>query len=147
MSMLNWGVIVLKDGKLLGETKDQNITYTELGDGVGGKLVLNQLNMCFHNDYVGLGKEQKNQYFSTIFYDFSRFCVPLLKKVHYWQYGGITLKTKVIADGMYLTSFKLNNSFYKVISGYDVSLHSWYRKSAKRAIKKALQKNLERSSK
>lgn len=135
MSLLDWGVIALKDGKVLPETKNKDIAYSAIADGIGGKLQLIRANVYFYGD----GVRENNS--KNVIIDFASQINFKNKKACYWQYAGINFKTKEITDYMYLTKFKLNNSFYAVISGYDVSLSRWFEKSSERAIKKALRAN------
>ena len=182
MAEIDFGVITIKNGKLLPENEQKGNYQGEMG-----QLWLPQIGLFFRRTYIGKinpnnSKESDGEflrfndlinslyYLSNITQDYDNdYQKP--HYVKYWSYNKINFKTKFVGHvvkklepfdqddyfddvkrcpevevtPIYETSFKLNNDFYHVLHGYDISLKNncWYR-STKTIINKFLKKHLQK---
>lgn len=145
MAGIDWGVIALKDDKLLPNNGKTII------QGAGGSVKIG--NIIFDKFAAMNQKAFEHAYFDQsdihgdfIYYNFddmvySGHSYPY-KRVLNWLYNGVEFHTKRLDSGIYLTVFSINEGstyhFYRILQGYDVSLDSCYNKAVIRDIQKFL---------
>lgn len=134
MAGIDWGVIALKNGKLMLERK------YDIVQGAAGHIKIGSLIFDRATAQNSIAFQQINQcqeFTEESFY--LNFDNELYLKNKYaltWQYNGTIFKTKQVGDSIYLTKFKYRDNFYQVLQGYDVSLESCYEKQTIKFISK-----------
>lgn len=119
MAGVDWGVIALKNGKLMPEQ------YGVISQGTGGTATIGPVVF----DRTEVFRSVKD--FADYFFDdgdfhgmgFANELYLQNKYVLHWQQDNIQFKTKRIENAnCYLTTFKYQGDFYRVLQGYDISL-------------------------
>lgn len=134
MAGIDWGIIALKNHKLIPESK-----YDIIQGAAGHAKIENTIfdRNCALN---GVSFQQINTceaFTDESFYlNFDNELYLKNKYAIYWNHNGIQFKTKRIAESIYLTNFNYNNDFYQILQGYDISLNSCYSKQVIKLIKK-----------
>lgn len=130
MSLLNTGVIALKNKKLIPISENVH-------QGAAGYFRIPELdNLTFSIEAAGT-KISNNAHEMEVVRDFS-YIQQANEKVLYWNFRGIQFKTKVIGHSIYLTKFNLDDNHYQVMQGFYVSLDTFYSKQTKKMVKRFL---------
>lgn len=163
MAGLDWGVITIKDGKLMPETDEKDLYISQ---GAGGEACFN--NLIFDRDMIleALSEDYHSGYNRPLYHLANKFdrsqwdedlCDYVKQphiKVFHWSYQGIDFVTKELickyhkdfTKPIYLTNihkifetkFNYKGHWYHILQGHDVSLDTYYHKSVKDIINKRL---------
>lgn len=131
MAMLDYGVLVFKDGKMLENTDGDD---NSVRNGAGGHFTHKQSGVNFYRmsikNHVDIDSAtERVSLFSKLTYG--------RKKVLQSDVGGLSIRTKEIYPQTYMSTFKdVNGDTYKVIQGYDVGLSNFHSKQREKVIKK-----------
>lgn len=140
MAAIDWGVIALKDGKIMPENTNPD---RYVFPGAGGVISIGSLK--FGKTSV-LGKEHAIEWAyssnseNAFRVDFMSELTGIRKKVLYWSYNGNCFKTKKVAKSVYLTKFKYQGHFYQVLQGYDIGFSNFWHERSKKLVKRFLRK-------
>lgn len=137
MAGIDWGVIALKNGKLMPEKEE------EIYQGAGGQVsigpVIFDRTTVFTNEEDFIAYYHKYADFNGI--NFCDFLYDDHKRVLNWDYQDISFKTKALDNECcFFTTFKYQGDFYHVLQGYDISLDSFWHESTKKLVKRFLKK-------
>ena len=136
MAGIDWGVIALKNGKIM-PNKEETIYQGAGGMANIGPVIFDRTVVFTHEkDFIAYYHEYKD--FNGI--DFYKLYVDH-KRVLNWGYKGINFKTKALNNECcFLTMFKYHGDFYHILQGYDISLNSYWHKSTKKLVEGFLKK-------
>lgn len=141
MAMLDFGVITIKNNKLLEETEGIGWLVKQ---GAGGEFLHQPSGVVFYKTSI---KDDLDVEKATVRVYMSDELSYLKKKVNYLEINGLSIKTKEICDGTYLSEFKDGNGDrYKVIFGFDVGFKYYWKKKNGDAIKKILKQYTGRTT-
>lgn len=136
MAGIEWGVIALKNSKIISE-KEYEIRQGAAGHIKIGNIIFDR--DCALNDSAYQQINQCQEFTEESFYlNFDNELYLKSKYAMNWQYDNISFKTKKLSDSIYLTKFKYQNIFYQILQGYDISLESCYQKQTIKLIKKLI---------
>lgn len=135
MAAIDWGVIALRDGEIIPEdTNPANYVFQGAGGIVSiGKLKFSKTSVLSRDHATELAYDWYPEDVFSI--DFMSKITGTGKKILYWSYNGTSFKTKETAKSVYLTQFKYQGHFYRILQGYDISLGSYWHKSTKKLVK------------
>lgn len=124
MAGIDWGVIALKNGKLMTEKRNDN--SESISQGAGGSALIGSV--VFDRSVVFYSMNDFSDYYFGYgdFHgiDFANEFYLQRKYVLHWQQGNVQFKTKRLKNtNCYLTTFKYQGNFYRVLQGYDIALH------------------------
>ena len=132
MSLLDSGVIAIKDGQLVSESD-------RCRQGTGGWFELEDTDISFWGGGFGkkINSQKKNAEKKA--YPFWKLQISN-RFVDHWQCNDIDFKIKLLGKGksIALISFTYSKIHYHVILGYDVSLDQWWYGRTKKEINRLL---------
>lgn len=156
MAEIDYGVITVKNGRLMKNTPDRKITDRNIVyQGSSGELKLDKLNLNFWKYYVteltntneadkipDFMEKANGYYWSDKKED---FVTGKKHRAIYWKYRNVQFKTKILTyyqndekdvEYIFWTKFRYNGDWYNVIQGYDVSLNYFHSRNAGKIVQK-----------
>lgn len=138
MAVIDYGIIVLRDGKLLKENEN-------LSQGTNGFFRVGDLEfghtVVFNRRPFVYSYDDTPKFEPKMYIDFENALYYDKRHVLYWTDNTINYCTKYLDSSMYITTFKYNKGYYKVLQGHDVSLDRCYHRKSIKNIQKFLGKN------
>lgn len=137
MAGIDYGVITYKNSQLVEPDNYEG----EVRQGAFGEFVHDSTGVVFYRTTI---KDHENIDEAETVVRLAEVLTYGDKKVLYSSIKGLTLKTREIYHGTYLTKFKdEKGDFYTVIQGYDVGFDNFYSVERGKVVKKHI-KNIER---
>ena len=132
MSLLDSGVIAIKDGQLVSESD-------RCRQGTGGWFELEDTDISFWGGGFGKNFNSRKKNAEKKAYPFWKLQISN-RFVDHWQCNGIDFKIKLLGKdkSIALINFTYSRIHYHVILGYDVSLDQWWYSHTRKEINRLL---------
>ena len=132
MSLLDSGVIAIKDGQLVSESD-------RCRQGTGGWFELEDTDISFWGGGFGKNFNSRKKNAEKKAYPFWKLQISN-HFVDHWQCNGIDFKIKLLGKdkSIALINFTYSKIHYHVILGYDVSLDQWWYSCTRKEINRLL---------